>query len=105
MSAFDENGNGGGFVPTWGAVGAECTECFVEIDKAEGGRLYSFNGEYLCKSCLEDLLKSHKYARQGNCSKCDAEGVTVLPHNNKAVCLDCIFDFLDGINADDPANE
>lgn len=105
MSSYDEDGKGGGFVPTWGAVGAECTNCFISIDRAEGARLYSFGGEYLCKSCLEDMLRAHKYARQGTCSKCKDEGVTVLPHKDKAVCIDCILNFIEGIDADAPANE
>lgn len=112
----DPDGNLHPTIPTWGAVGAECTNCYQTIDKAEGGRFYRFAGEYLCKSCLYDLFNSHKYARQGYCEICTAgfddeakaENFvkhTVLPYKGKLLCVDCIIEDLDTMSADDEAQE
>ena len=117
MSVYDENGNvHGGYAPTWGAVGAECTECFNTIDRVDGCRLYDFEGEYVCKSCLTKMLEAHKYARQGFCDECtrgfsDAEKAeefvthTVLPWGGRLLCIECIIEQLDTRDEDDEATD
>ena len=116
MSYYDENGEvHGGFVPTWGAVGAVCSECFNEIDRVEGCTLYDYEGEVLCKSCLTRALESHKYARQGHCEECtrgltdeekeaELDTCTVLPWGGRLLCIECIIEQLDSKDEDEAAD-
>lgn len=117
MSWYTETGQlHGGFVPTYGAVGASCAGCFSVINNVDGCRLFKLTGDYYCKTCITEMLEAHKYARQGYCEECtkgydtDADRAehfvtcTVLPWGNKSLCIDCILEQLEGIDADDPAD-
>lgn len=83
-------------IPIWQEVGAECTGCFNTIDRVEDCKLYHFEGECLCKSCLTQMLEAHKYATKGLCEKCKpSEAKTVLPLGGQLLCIDCIIKTLD----------
>ena len=75
-------------------VGAECGECFNSIDRCEGGRLYSFNGDNICKQCLNDAIGAHKLTRLGQCDFCGEVGL-VFPWQGFTFCFECFVDELD----------
>lgn len=110
MSSYDENGRGGNFAPIWAQVGVECSECFNNIDRVEGCRLYSFNGDHICESCLRKVLTAHKYGREGLCESCNDGVLTyVLPcteqNKHKWLCVDCYIENFDSISAYDPTED
>ena len=116
MSSYDENGNGGGYRPTYAAIGKECANCYRKIDRVKHDRLYYYGGEYLCEDCSIEAFESHKYAQKGFCDQC-TEGyeedlkaewftpVTVVPWGIKLLCVDCIIERLNSIREDDPIEE
>lgn len=56
MSIYDEDGNYPHKCRTNAQEGVCCDSCITNIAECEGGKLYEYNGSWLCRECFIELV-------------------------------------------------